>query len=85
MQVLRQIPRGLNNSSGSNPYNVWNEGKDTVLGEYRGSATIERYLDPADPRIGSGNYNGSPQTNPDQKSLEPLYRFRTILTKKFSP
>ena len=80
VQTLRQIPRGT-----SGAYNVWNEGKDTVLGEYRGSATIERYLDPADPRIGTGTYNGAPQTSPDSQSLEPLYRFRTVLTKKFSP
>jgi hypothetical protein len=82
VQTLRQIPRNV--KSGANAYGTWNEGKDAVLAEYRGSTTIERYLDPADPRIGSSTYNGSPQTNPDTQSLEKLYRFRTVLTKKFS-
>jgi hypothetical protein len=82
VQVLRQIPR---DPTAPTAYANWSEGQDVVLAEYRGSATIERYIDPADPRIGVGAYNGAAQTNPDTQSLEPLYRFRTITTKKFSP
>jgi hypothetical protein len=82
VQTLRQLPR-----SADPAYATWNEGKDAILGEYRGSSTIERYLDPSDPRIGAsgGIVNGYPTINPDTQSLEPLYRFRTIITKKFSP
>ncbi len=57
-------------------------GKDKVTGEYRGSATIERYVDPADERLGSSKSGG---VNPDTQSLEPLYRFRVVDTKRFAP
>ncbi len=48
-----------------------------VTGEYRGSSVIERYIDPMDERLKSHD--------PDTKSLEPLYRFRVIETKRFAP
>jgi uncharacterized protein (TIGR02600 family) len=86
VQALRQVPRNGTDPTMSS-YATWSEGKDAILGEYRGSATIERYLDPADPRIGpnSQSYNGTQKTDPDTQSLESLYRFRTVITKKFSP
>lgn len=59
----------------------WVEGKDQILGEYRGSSLFERYIDPQDPRLISGNSN---YLNPDSNSLEPLYRFRVLNTKKFA-
>jgi uncharacterized protein (TIGR02600 family) len=51
----------------------WVDGTDKVLGEYRGSFGIERYLDPNIP-----NYDADTQ---------PLtaYRFRTFSTKHFTP
>jgi len=73
VQTLRQAP--------GHP-TQWIEGKDSVLSEYRGSATIERYVDPVDPRFSTG---GSNPINPDQKSVEPLYRFRTTSYRKFTP
>ena len=76
VQTVRQLPR----SNGD--YSTWNEGKDTVLGEYRGSSTIERYVDAADTRFMPSATN---HINPDTQSVEPLYRFRTVNTKKFSP
>lgn len=81
VQTLRQLPHVK-----ATDYATWNEGKDAVIGEYRGSYTIERYVQPDDPRIGTGtNPDGTAQTNPDSQSVEPLYRFRTVITKKFSP
>ncbi len=64
----------------------------SALDEYRGSATIERYIDPADrhfnPADSLTQSNGD-FVNPDNtlpgNSLESLYRFRTTNTKKFSP
>jgi hypothetical protein len=73
VQTLRQTP--------GHPMQ-WFEGKDAVLGEYRGSSTIERYIDPADPRFSPGN---STPINPDRQSVEPLYRFRVVVNKKFTP
>jgi uncharacterized protein (TIGR02600 family) len=95
VQALQQISRPT--SSG---YQTWDESKDAVLGEYRGSATIERYIDPSNAAFagaGSGSSvvnadayaGGSTWVNPDlttaDNSLEALYRFRTVNTKKFSP
>ncbi|HSI87312.1 MAG TPA: Verru_Chthon cassette protein A [Candidatus Methylacidiphilales bacterium] len=58
--------------------NVWIENRDQVSGEYRGSAVIERYVDPGDPRI------------PDfaaatDKTIESYYRWRINTTKRFAP
>lgn len=81
VQTLRQLPRDT--ASG---YATWNEGRDNVLGEYRGSTTIERYLDPADPRFNKTNANF---VNPDDvnsgTNLETLYRMRTVGSKRFAP
>ncbi len=77
VQTLRQLPR-----NDANDYARWEEGKDAVLGEYRGATTIERYIDPADPRFSAGHPEA---VNPDTDSIEKLYRFRTVVNKKFSP
>jgi uncharacterized protein (TIGR02600 family) len=82
VQTLRQVP------ANNRDYSKWYEGKDAVLGEYRGSSTIERYIDPADRRFDSTNSITAAKgdlVNPDSQSVEPLYRFRTVITKKFSP
>jgi hypothetical protein len=50
--------------------------KDAVLGEYRGSATIERFIDTNDEAL--QNYD-------EYKSkVDPYYRYRVINTKQFS-
>jgi len=81
VQALRQQPH----PSGSTAYLIWDESKDAVLGEYRGSATIERYLDPADPHFTGVSTFVNPDSTSPANSLESLYRFRTVNTKKFSP
>lgn len=53
------------------------DGRIQVNGEYRGSVTFERYLDPNDPKFTNGT------VNPDEVSLEPYFRFRTLTTKQF--
>ncbi len=62
----------------------WDETKDRVLGEYRGSNTIERYIDLP--------YTGdSTKDLPDfastsnQTSIDVYYKFRTLSSKRFSP
>jgi len=55
-------------------------GKINVLSESRVSQLFERYIDPNDPDIGKDK-----TVDPDKVSLEPYFRFRTILTKKFNP
>ncbi|MDR1191323.1 MAG: Verru_Chthon cassette protein A [Verrucomicrobiales bacterium] len=60
--------------------NVWDESRDKVLAEYRGSSTIERYIDPNDDRIPdfAGN-DGRTRT------LNEYYKFRVLRTSQFVP
>jgi uncharacterized protein (TIGR02600 family) len=74
VQTLRKKP-------GSN-HAVWDEAKDQVTSEYRGSSTIERYIDPHDPRF-DGNHPD--HIDVDRQSLEPAYRFRVVNSKRFQP
>ena len=55
------------------------KGTGNVTGEYKGSTTIERYIDPMDDRLAGSAHD------PDTKSLEPLYRFCVVETKRFDP
>ena len=85
VQTLRQLPRDTTAAYGN-----WQEGKDSILGEYRGATTIERYIDPSDPRFDSTNpaSNGgfiSPDNVTGTNSLETMYRFRVVGSKKFAP
>ncbi|MBK8039326.1 MAG: Verru_Chthon cassette protein A [Verrucomicrobiaceae bacterium] len=66
--------------------------KDAVISEYRGSALLERYIDPNDGSGGAGDsavipdYAGS--AGPFAGNLPPLdafYRFRIIESKRFAP
>ncbi len=66
--------------TGAAGWNKWDEAKDQVMSEYRGSATIERYVDPNDTSIpdfaDSNNYS---------KNLAPYYRWRTLAQRQFIP
>lgn len=84
---LREKPYGTTYpllTTKSNTYTVHvraqtlTRGTTNVTGEYRGSTTIERFIDPADERLGT-------EINPDTQSLEPLYRFRILENKRFAP
>ena len=65
VQVLRKLP------ADPTP-NVWNEGSDIVVGEWRGACEIERFLDPT----ASAPMAGSP--------LGP-YDFRLVSRQRFAP
>lgn len=57
--------------------------KDLVMGEYRGSTTIERYIDLNDPNLpdfAKVSFPPSPEFNMDR-----YYRFRVVGTKRFAP
>ncbi len=74
VQALKKVP--------GTPPADFEEGRDKVLGEYRGSFSIERYLDPNDERLPGG---AQASIDPDTQSLESVYRFRFLETKEFSP
>jgi hypothetical protein len=56
--------------------NEFDPEKDQIVGEYRGSATIERFIDPNDKAL--LNYNEQTE------KVEPYYRFRVVNTKHFA-
>ncbi len=69
--------QSLNNRS-PNPA-VWNESLGVITGEYRGSTTIERYLNPADTNLPDA------ATDTSNPSLESYYRWRIVEQTNFTP
>ncbi|WP_162274648.1 Verru_Chthon cassette protein A [Verrucomicrobium sp. GAS474] len=59
---------------------AWQEGADVVTGEYRGSATIERFIDANNTSI--PDYGTNPDATP---TLDTYYRWRVIRNRQFSP
>jgi hypothetical protein len=77
VQALKQVP-GWRTSAAD--WGRWDETKDQVVSEYRGSASIERYVDPNDTSIPD-----FAQTANYSKNLAPYYRWRTLTEKQFLP
>jgi uncharacterized protein (TIGR02600 family) len=74
--------QSLQRSPGT-PATQWNEKTGRVAGEYRGSTTMERYIDASDPSL--PNF-ANVQPNRDTENMDNLdrhYRFRIISTKAF--
>jgi uncharacterized protein (TIGR02600 family) len=62
------------------PPGQWNENQAAITAEYRGSATIERFIDPNTTAI--PDYAANPQASP---GLDTFYRWRTVDNRQFSP
>ncbi|WP_232289552.1 Verru_Chthon cassette protein A [Verrucomicrobium spinosum] len=58
----------------------WDDARDAITSEQRGSTLIERYIDPNDPDL--PNFLDNPLQN---GSLDDHYRFRVITKKTFAP
>ncbi|MDR0534464.1 MAG: Verru_Chthon cassette protein A [Verrucomicrobiales bacterium] len=58
----------------------WDETRDKITGEFRGSQTIERYVDPND----RGLVDYADPSNSNQ-TLDGHYHFRVVNAKQFSP
>ncbi|MGY8688293.1 MAG: hypothetical protein ACKVHP_11235, partial [Verrucomicrobiales bacterium] len=56
-------------------------GQDQVSGEYRGSAVVERFLDPTDRDI--PDYKNEKIEN-NAESLEQFYRYRVVNVRQFA-
>ena len=82
VQSLKKVPGG--NVAG------WDEAKDKVVGELRGSSTLERFIDPNDPAFNLPKNNftqavaGSPNLS-NVPTLDKFYKFRVIATHDFRP
>ncbi|MEQ1841203.1 MAG: Verru_Chthon cassette protein A, partial [Verrucomicrobiales bacterium] len=85
VQTVRQRPYTGNASGKEAYYRTFDESRDRVLSEFRGHTTIERYVDPEDPRFQSTHTPTKDQINVETESLEEAYRFRIISNKRFSP
>lgn len=76
VQALRQPPRPGRN------WAEWDEARDQVVGEYRGSTTIERFLDPNAQNIPDyTQVNLSSNYDP----IDKFYRWRVLSQKQFAP
>lgn len=62
------------------PEGEWDEGRAQIASEYRGSALIERYLDPNDVRL--PDYAADPDKEP---RLSEFYRWRVLNRVRFAP
>ena len=71
VQALKKAPSTLATD--------WDETKDKVVGEYRGSTTIERYINPNDTSI--PDY----AANPGAGNLESYYKWRVLNNRQFAP
>ena len=81
VQSLRQVP-------GRSSWAQWNEGTDQVVGEYRGSRLIERYIDPSESLPDFANVQAYPLNGPSTNGttsgiLDNYYKFRIVQEKKF--
>jgi uncharacterized protein (TIGR02600 family) len=77
VQAVRKAP--------GSPANVWNESSDRVVGEYRGSTTIERYITPKDERIPDYAAEYAADANANLEDLGHYYKWRVINTRQFAP
>jgi uncharacterized protein (TIGR02600 family) len=62
---------------------VWTDGSDVVAAEYRGSSTIERYIDPNDTTI--PDYASNSASIPTLKTLDQFYKWRIVSNHEFAP
>ncbi len=74
-----QLLRKSTARNASDPTTFDSSKGDQIAAEERGSSTFERYIDPADARLTSGD----PATN--SSSLEGFYRVRIVNSKTFNP
>ncbi len=73
--------QSLKNAEPQNLQNQWNESQGVVLGENRGSTTLERYIDPnqALPDFAANSGTSTPPT------VESFYKWRVVENHQFAP
>jgi uncharacterized protein (TIGR02600 family) len=75
VEVLKKRP--------NSPPATWTEGQDKVLSTYRGSTTIERYVNPRDPALPDYASLTLPVTGAN--ALPNFYKFRVVGERQFNP
>jgi len=61
---------------------IWDETKGTVTSEYRGSTTIERFIDTGNATLGTTDFATETASRP---TLDKFYRWRVIQNRQFAP
>lgn len=69
----------------SSPFGTWTEGTDVVLGEYRGSAKIERFINANNTSIPDYATDVSTGAIASDPTLDTFYRWRTISNRQLAP
>ena len=87
VQVLQQVAP-IRSTTAS--WQSWNDASDKVVADQRGSAMIERYIDPNDPTIpdfaGLKDTSGTTLSPGDPALImDNYYRYRTLNAKIFTP
>ncbi len=78
VQTLKRVPGGVANQ--------WDEDRDKVVGEQRGSTTLERYIDPNDPEFSEFQYDFAAHAgDANPPTLGRFYKFRTVASQQFRP
>jgi len=73
----------LKKSPNSTSQNTWADGTDKVISTYRGSTTIERYVNPRDQIPDYARIATLPPTGPS--ALPNFYKFRILGERQFNP
>jgi len=77
--------QALKNPPAADP-TQWFESTGVMTGEYRGSTTIERYLDPSNITIPDYTVSAkNPASTPAAASLDNYYQWRTVANTAFAP
>ena len=80
-QSLKKTARGVD-------ADLFDPSQDQVVGEFRGSFLVERYIDPADLKAAGTAVDftqGNPLDPTAHPSLDTYYRFRVLESKRFAP
>ena len=72
VQALKKVPGG--------DAAVWDEARDKVVGDFRGSTLIERFIQNDDPALTTDF-----ASDPGGARLDSLYKFRTLGNRRFAP
>jgi uncharacterized protein (TIGR02600 family) len=77
VEVLKKSPNSATQTT-------WADGTDKVISTYRGSTTIERYVNPRDPGLPDyASTNTLPPSGPN--ALPNFYKFRILGERQFNP
>jgi uncharacterized protein (TIGR02600 family) len=85
VQSLQQTPAHAAAGIFVDPNSAASGAKDVILGEYRGSTTLERYIDPNDPALPDFAQLVTIDPSNSALNIDRYYKFRVTGTRRFAP